>query len=77
MLRHLRFVRDHHRKVRRVALAVDGVLADLAPRLSEHFVQAEIKGFGYDELDRALAWAAGPTTEPAAVSPVAVTHRVR
>jgi SpoIIAA-like len=32
MLRHLRFARDHHRKVRRVALAADSKLAGLAPR---------------------------------------------
>jgi stage II sporulation SpoAA-like protein len=58
-LRHVRFVRDHHRRVRRVALAADSKLADLAPRLAEHFVQAELKGFGYDQLDSAIAWAAG------------------
>lgn len=32
-LRHVRFVRDHHRKVNRVALAADSALAALAPRL--------------------------------------------
>lgn len=31
MLHHFRFVRDHHRAVRRVALAADGTVADLAP----------------------------------------------
>jgi hypothetical protein len=61
MLRHLRFAREHHRKVRRVALAADSRLAGLAPHLAEHFVQAEIKAFGCDELDNALEWAAGPT----------------
>lgn len=72
LLRHVRFVRDHHRKVRRVALAADSKLADLAPRLAEHFVRAEVKGFGYDELDRAIAWAAGPAGErPATPAPAA------
>lgn len=61
LLRHLRFVRDHHQKVNRVALAADSKLADLAPRLAEHFIQAEVKGFGYDELEAAIAWAQGPT----------------
>ena len=73
MLRHLRFVRDHHRKVRRVALAADSRLAELAPRLAEHFVHAEIKNFGYDDLDAAVVWAAGPPeerpAEPAAEAP--------
>jgi hypothetical protein len=57
LLRHMRFVRDHHRAVRRVALAADTRLADLVPRLAEHFVKAEIRHFGYDELDEAVAWA--------------------
>jgi hypothetical protein len=60
LLRHVRFVRDHHRKVPRVALAADSKLASLAPPLAEHFVQAEVRGFRYDELESAIAWAAGP-----------------
>lgn len=58
-IRHVRFVRDHHRKVTRLAVAADSKLASLAPRLAEHFVQAEVKGFGYDELADAITWAAG------------------
>ena len=58
LLRHVRFVRDHHRKIKRIAVAADGELATLAPRIGEHFVQAEVKGFGYDALDAAIAWAA-------------------
>lgn len=58
-LRHVQFVRDHHRKVLRIALATDSKLASLAPRLAEHFVEAEIGRFDYDELDRAIAWAGG------------------
>ncbi|ASN22833.1 STAS/SEC14 domain-containing protein [Streptomyces pluripotens] len=60
LVRHMRFVRDHHRKVRKVALAADSNLADLAPRLANHFTQAEVRRFGYDELDDAVAWAASP-----------------
>ena len=56
-LRHVRFVRDHHRKVRRIAFAADSKLASLAPRLAEHFVKAEVKSFGYDELESAVTWA--------------------
>jgi stage II sporulation SpoAA-like protein len=57
LIRHVRFVRDHQRRLRRVALASDSKLAGLAPRLAEHFVQAEVRRFGYDELDAAVAWA--------------------
>ena len=57
LIRHVRFLRDHHRRVRRVALASDSRLADLAPKLAEHFVQAEVRRFGYDEVDAAIGWA--------------------
>ena len=57
LLRHVRFIRDHHRKVRRIAVSADGKIAQLAPRLAEHFVAAEIRAFGYDDLDTAVAWA--------------------
>lgn len=57
LIRHVRFVRDHHRKVKRIALAADSKLASLAPRLAEHFIKAEVKPFRYDELEAAIAWA--------------------
>jgi hypothetical protein len=57
LLRHVRFVRDHHRKTGRVALATDSRLAGLAPRLANHLVQAEVRRFGYDQLQAAVAWA--------------------
>jgi len=69
LLKHIRFVRDHHRKIEKVALAADSKLANLAPHIAEHFVKAEVKGFGYDELESAIAWASGAsgkgTTPPA------------
>ena len=63
---HLRFVRDHHRRIGRVALAVDSKLATLAPRIAEHFVKAELKAFDYGELADAIAWAGG-VREPARI----------
>jgi hypothetical protein len=61
---HMRFVRDHHHTIRRVALVSDDRLVELAERLAEHFIAAEVRRFAYDQLDAALRWAAG-ATEPA------------
>lgn len=61
LVRHIRFVHDHHRKIGRVALAVDGRLAELGPRVAEHFVQAELRTFAYDDLDQAIEWAKAGT----------------
>jgi len=57
LIRHVQFIRDHHRNVKRVALAADVRFASLAPKVAEHFVHAEVKRFEYDELDLAIAWA--------------------
>jgi len=63
-LRHVRFVREHHRNIRRVALAADGALPKLAPVLVEAFVNAEIRHFAFDELDWAIEWAGRPDARP-------------
>ena len=34
-----------------------------SPRLARHLVQPDVKAFGYDELDRAISWAAGSAGE--------------
>lgn len=57
LLRHIQFVRDHHRKVKKVALSADSKLASLMPHLGEHFVKAEVRSFAYDELESAIKWA--------------------
>ncbi|MGH7328766.1 MAG: STAS/SEC14 domain-containing protein [Polyangiaceae bacterium] len=57
LLHQIRFVHDHHRKIHRVALVANGNVANLAPRVAEHFVKAEIKHFDYDALDQAIEWA--------------------
>ncbi len=57
VLRQVRFVRDHQRKVRRIALGFDSAMASLASFLGDHFIRAEIKTFSYDRLEDAIAWA--------------------
>ncbi len=57
LLRHLRFAREHRRAVARIALAAGGRVASYAPRLAARFTPAEVKRFGWDELEEAIAWA--------------------
>jgi len=56
LVSHLRFVRDHHRKVRRVAIVSDSALLVLGPRIAAHFVGAELRNFGAAERAAALRW---------------------
>lgn len=53
---HLRFVRQHHRKVRRVALVTDSFVGKMVEALASHFVQAEITVFAYQDMDQAKRW---------------------
>ena len=56
MMGHFRFVHDHHRKIKKVAFASDSVLAEIVPKLAEHFVSAEVRHFAFEEREAALAW---------------------
>lgn len=53
---HMRFVRNHHREIRKIALASDSMLAEIAPNLANHFVKAEVKAFDYEEREAAMDW---------------------
>lgn len=56
MLSHIRFVKDHHRNVEKVALVSDSKAAAVAESLAKHFVSAQIKHFEFTEAEQALAW---------------------
>ena len=56
MLAHLRFVRDHHQRIEKVALVTDAGIATLAQKVAEHFVAAEVRQFGFEQLDAAVKW---------------------
>src|SRR5262245_42151665 len=56
LIAHLRFVRDHHRVVRKIAVVTDSALGDLAEKLASHFVAAKIRHFPAGELDAAERW---------------------
>jgi stage II sporulation SpoAA-like protein len=53
---HLRFVRDHHRLIGKVAAVSDSPVLSLGPKLAKHFVKAEIRNFKGNERAAALAW---------------------
>jgi len=56
LVAHLRFVRDHHKKVRKVAVVTDSAMGDLAEKLASHFVAAQIKHFSAGEGEAARKW---------------------
>lgn len=54
--RHFRFVRDHHKKVKKVAIVTDSPLGDAAERFASHFVEATIKHFPGGDVQQAREW---------------------
>ena len=53
---HIRFVRNHHQKIERVALVTDSPVARVAEALAKHFTAAEIKHFPFADYEKALSW---------------------
>ena len=56
---HLTFVKEHHKIIPRIAFVTDSIISNLAETIGSHFVSADIKSFGYGELDKARAWILG------------------
>ena len=59
LLSHLRFVRDHHRQIRRIAVVSDSPLLSAAPKIASHFVSAQLRSFDAASRAAALAWVEG------------------
>jgi hypothetical protein len=53
---HLRFVGDHHKRIKRVAAVSDDKLLTIAPKIVDHFVDAEVRHFDFSEEESAVSW---------------------
>jgi hypothetical protein len=56
LLSHLRFVRDHHRRIERIAVVTDSALLAVAPKIASHFVSAQLRTFDASGRTAALVW---------------------
>jgi len=55
-LSHIKFVKNHHQKIKKIAAVTDGTFLSIMPQVANHFVQAEVKHFDYDDMDAAFNW---------------------
>ena len=53
---HLKFIREHHKKISHLAFVTDSPLGSFAENIANHFVSAEIKSFPYNEFENAVQW---------------------
>lgn len=58
MVTHFRFVRDHQKHVKKVAVVTDSAFGDIAEHLASHFVSAQIKQFPAGQVEAARDWIA-------------------
>lgn len=55
-LSHLKFIKNHHQKIQKVAAVTDSGFLSILPTVAGHFVAAEIRHFPFDEKANALDW---------------------
>jgi hypothetical protein len=56
LLSHIKFVKNHHQNIKKIAAVTGGGFLAIAPQVASHFVQAEIKHFDFDDKESALNW---------------------
>lgn len=56
MAAHFKFVREHHRKVKKIAIVTDAKIGELGEKLAAHFVAASIKHFPAGATSAAKMW---------------------
>ena len=56
MVNQFRFVRDHHKRIKRIGVVTDSHLGDVAEHLTSHFVSAEIRHFPAGQIEAARQW---------------------
>lgn len=55
-LSHMKFVKNHHQKVKKIAAVTGGGFLSIMPQVANLFIRAEVRHFDYDDKDAALNW---------------------
>ncbi|HBC85896.1 MAG TPA: hypothetical protein DCZ94_02970 [Lentisphaeria bacterium] len=56
LIAHFKFVKNHHRNIKKVAAVTDSKFLTCAPKIASHFVQAEVKHFDSKDRAKAMEW---------------------
>jgi hypothetical protein len=56
---HLKFIKNHHQKIQKIAVVSDSNILSIAPKFASHFVQANIRHFPHSQREDALCWLIG------------------
>ena len=56
LLAHLKFIKEHHQRIGKVAVVADGAFATIMPRIGGHFIHAEVRHFDLAHENAAWNW---------------------
>ncbi len=56
LMTHLRFIREHHQEVEKVAIVTDSAIGEFGEHVAAHFVSAEVRHFDFDDFKDAERW---------------------
>ena len=56
LIQHMRFVRDHQKYIKKIAIVTDSAIGNVAENIAAHFIAADIKHFRAGELEAAKRW---------------------
>ncbi len=59
LVAHLKFIKNHHQKIQKLAVVSDSSFLSFAPKIASHFIQAEVKHFSHTQREEALRWLTG------------------
>jgi hypothetical protein len=65
--KHLHFVKDHHKLIKKVAIVSDSKLLWLAKSVVEHFVRAKVRRFNEGAIEDAISWAQAEDDHPGSI----------
>ena len=53
---HIHFIKQHHKKIKCIALTTDSKIVTFAESIAKSLVEAKIKSFKYDDIETAKKW---------------------
>lgn len=65
LVSHIRFVKNHHSVIEKVAVVSDDTFLSKAPAVAKHFIKAQIQHFDPSQRDAAMVWLGATTAKKA------------
>ena len=56
LVSHIRFVKDHHKLIKKIAIVTDSAMGSVAEHVGAHFVAAEVRHFPAKDVAAAALW---------------------